>query len=71
MDWIDSYTYGLRFLPPLVRIKMAPLDLVMPSAQNSPDSCLDFYISQGKAYERFRNYTLFRLILSPRMVGIR
>lgn len=58
-------------LPPLVRIKMAPLDLVMPSAQNYPDSCLDFDISQGKAYERFRNDTLFRLIPSPRMVGIR
>ncbi|GKF30375.1 hypothetical protein Tco_0100173, partial [Tanacetum coccineum] len=40
MDWIDSYTYRLRFLPPLVRIKMAPLDLVMPSAQNSPDRFL-------------------------------
>lgn len=50
---------------------MAPLDLVMPSAQNYPDSFLYFYISQGKAYERFRNDTLFRLILSPRMVGIR
>nr|GEW62196.1 hypothetical protein [Tanacetum cinerariifolium] len=56
-----------EFLPPLVQIKMAPLDLVMPSAQNPPDSCLYFYISKGKAYERFRNYTLFRLILSPWM----
>ncbi|KAI3720446.1 hypothetical protein L6452_21364 [Arctium lappa] len=64
---IGSNPVTLMFLPPLVRIKMAPLDLVMPSAQNSPDSCLYFYISQGKAYERFRNDTLFRLILSPRM----